>query len=126
MNPDEAVGTTLAPVLIASICHEANRQYCESIGDFSQATWEGAPEWQRESALAGVQAILEGRTTKPSDSHESWLEQKKADGWKYGPKKDPEKKEHPCFVPYDELPWEQKRKDHLFFAIVKALTEPMA
>jgi hypothetical protein len=43
------------------------------------------------------------------------------DGWKYGPVKDPEKKEHPCFVPYDRLPTEQKAKDYIFGAVVKSL-----
>jgi hypothetical protein len=35
--------------------------------------------------------------------------------------KDPEKKEHPCFVPYESLPAEQQAKDHLFKGIVAAL-----
>jgi hypothetical protein len=35
--------------------------------------------------------------------------------------KDAEKKEHPCFRPYDELPAEQKIKDALFIAVVHAL-----
>lgn len=59
--------------------------------------------------------------SKPSDSHESWLKEKELSGWKYGPIKDPEKKEHPCFVPYDELPVEQKVKDYLFKQVVISL-----
>jgi hypothetical protein len=51
----------------------------------------------------------------------SWLAEKTKTGWKYGPEKDPEKKEHPCFVPYDQLPAEQKMKDHIFLAIVQVL-----
>jgi len=27
---------------IAKVCHEANRAYCESIGDNSQLSWEDA------------------------------------------------------------------------------------
>lgn len=56
----------------------------------------------------------------PSDSHENWLKQKMAEGWVYGPIKDPEKKEHPCCVPYEELPPEQKIKDTIFIDIVHA------
>ena len=45
----------------------------------------------------------------------------KADeGWKYGPVKDADKKEHPCFLPYHNLPLEQRMKDYLFGAIVAA------
>ena len=42
-------------------------------------------------------------------------------GWQYGPLKDADLKEHPCIVPFDELPPEQQAKDHLFKAIVDAL-----
>ena len=84
---------------IARLCHEANRGYCAALGDHSQPTWEDAPQWQRDSAIAGVNFILENPDVGPSASHESWLAQKQADGWKYGPVKDPVAKEHPCFVP---------------------------
>ena len=103
---------------IARIAHEVNRAYCASLGDMSQPAWEDAPDWQRSSAVAGVKAHANGGLT-PEQSHESWLEQKRAEGWKYGPVKDPERKEHPCFVPYSELPAEQRTKDYLFGAVVK-------
>lgn len=35
--------------------------------------------------------------------------------------KNAETKEHPCFVPYEELPPEQQAKDHLFKEIVGSL-----
>lgn len=104
---------------IARLCHEANKAYCAALGDHSQPAWEDAPQWQRDSAISGVHFILKNPDAGPSASHESWLEQKKADGWKYGPVKNPEAKEHPCFVPYDELPVEQKAKDYIFGAIVR-------
>jgi hypothetical protein len=64
---------------------------------------------------------LENPQAPASASHDSWLAAKAADGWKYAPMKDVAKKEHPCFVPYGELPIEQRRKDYLFKAIVAAL-----
>lgn len=103
---------------VAKICHEANKAYCESLGDTSQVAWEDAPEWQKLSACAGVDFNLRNPNAPASASHDSWLEVKKADGWKYGPVKDAEKKEHPCYVPYEELPAAQQAKDHLFKAIV--------
>jgi RyR domain len=57
-----------------------------------------------------------------SATHDSWLEEKCANGWSYGPVKDEGKKEHPCYVSYDELPKEQQAKDHLFKGIVAALS----
>lgn len=105
---------------IAAIAHETNRIYCISVGDYSQPHWENAPEWQRTSAIRGVENILYNNAT-PEESHACWLSVKKADGWIYGPNKDVNKKEHPCMVPYNELPAEQKKKDHIFGAVVKAL-----
>lgn len=108
-------------VAIATLCHELNRAYCTTLGDTSQVPWAEAPDWQKESAIAGVEHALAGTRT-PRESHESWLRQKEADGWKYGPVKDAEKKEHPCFVPYDELPDDQKLKDTLFLSVVDAIS----
>lgn len=109
--------------LIAAIAHTINAAYCASLGDASQPTWDEAPEWQKNSALAGVDMHIANPDATPEQSHESWLAQKLADGWQYGPEKDPEKKLHPCCVPYAELPPEQKAKDYLFRATVHALKD---
>lgn len=103
----------------ARSAHEANRAYCIAIGDGSQPHWESAPDWQKESARKGVVGALGGNT--PEQSHESWLAEKAATGWKYGPVKDPEKKEHPCFLPYAELPEAQRVKDVIFVSTVIAV-----
>jgi hypothetical protein len=106
---------------IAAVCHEANRALCAGLGDFSQQPWPMAPEWQAQSAVTGVEFNLANPDAPASASHDSWLAEKERDGWKYGAVKDAEKKEHPCYVPYEELPKEQQAKDHLFKAIVAAL-----
>jgi hypothetical protein len=103
----------------ARMAHEANRLLCIAQGDFSQPKWEDAPRWQKDSALAGASAINADPSTTPEQSHEGWLAQKTADGWKYGPVKDPAKKEHPCFVPYSELPESQRVKDSMFGLVVR-------
>lgn len=106
---------------IAKVCHEVNKAYCEALGDMSQQSWEEAPEWQKSSAINGVEFHLANPTAGPDSSHVSWMNQKTEEGWKYGPVKDVEKKEHPCYVPYDQLPTEQKAKDYLFRQIVHSL-----
>lgn len=108
---------------IALVAHEANRALCKTMGDFSQPAWEDAPDWQIESAVAGVKAIREDPRMAAVDSHESWMKHKLDDGWTYGPVKDPAKKEHPCMVPYHELPAEQRAKDAIFTSVVKALLD---
>lgn len=112
---------------IARVCHEANRAYCLTIGDASQMSWEDSPDWQKNSARKGVTFHLEslnaGIEPPPSASHDSWLAEKQADGWTYGPVKDPAKKEHPCYVPYEQLPAEQRTKDYIFGGVVRAFWE---
>ena len=107
---------------IAKVCHEANRGYCKALGDDSQLPWEEAPQWAKNSAINGVRFHLDNPNAGPSGSHENWLKEKEKEGWRYGEIKDPEKKEHPCFVPYDQLPKEQQAKDYIFTAIVKTLS----
>ena len=106
---------------IAEIAHETNKAYCETLGDHSQLHWCYAPQWQRDSAMDGVRSINRKVVTRPDQSHENWLKHKEQEGWKFGTKKDPELKTHPCMVPFSELTEEQQIKDYLFFAVVTTL-----
>lgn len=108
---------------IARACHEANRAWCEAHGDHSQAVWSNAEQWQRESAIEGIQVALDGAT--PEQQHEAWCESKRRDGWQHGLVKDADAKTHPCLVPYDRLPEMQKIKDALFGSIVRTLAPPL-
>lgn len=106
---------------MAKVCHEANKAYCETIGDFTQKSWAEADDWQKNSAINGVKFRLENPDVTPQGMHQNWMREKVEQGWIYGPVKDVEKKEHPCIVPYEHLPVEQQKKDALFSNIVKAL-----
>lgn len=116
---NEMLDRTVITNKIARICHQANKAYCESLGDNSQVDWENAPDWQRRSAVIGVDLHLSG-DYGPEASHESWMKEKLSDGWVYGPVKDADKKEHHCLVPFDELPKDQQAKDYLFKGVVDA------
>jgi len=107
-------------IAIAMICHQANKAYCESIGDNSQKDWKDAEEWQRESAIKGVEFRLNNPTAGSDAQHNSWMKEKVDQGWRYGPVKDATEKTHPCIVPFTELPEAQQIKDRLFCAIVDA------
>ena len=39
------------------------------------------------------------------NTHEVWAAQRLKDGWVWGPARDDAKKQHPCLVPYEELPF---------------------
>ena len=123
--PASATASPLV-ISIAAVAHEVNKAYCEAIGDSTQLTWDDAPEWQKASAIEGVKLHLSNPNLGVDASHRAWLEHKRAEGWTYGPLKDPVKKEHPCFVPYADLPQEQKVKDFLFRGVVHAIAREQA
>lgn len=106
---------------IARCAHEINRAYCQAIGDNSQPPWEKAPQWQKDSALAGVKLHAENPNAGPEASHESWMAQKVKEGWTWGTTKNPVLKTHPCLMPFAELSMEQQAKDFIFRAIVRAM-----
>lgn len=109
---------------IAHVCHNANRAMQKEQNDPSipvSARWTDLDEETRQSAIQGVQNILDGKVTSPEESHAEWVRFKQEHGWTLGPAKSESKKEHPLLVPYRELPEEQRLKDALFFAIVNAL-----
>lgn len=124
-------GTTRLPELlpiqqvheIARMCHEANRTWCEINGDASQLSWGRAEGWQTQSAIAGVMFRLENPSAPTSATHEAWMADKAAQGWRRGDVKDPSAKTHPCMVPFGDLPAEQRMKDVLFGALVRSMAE---
>lgn len=110
-----------AVLSIARVVHEVNRQYCASHGDHSQLPWDDAPNWQRESAVKGVEMHLANPNATPEDSHISWMKEKEEKGWKYGEFKDDLAKTHPCMVPYVQLDERQRAKDWIFRGVVHAI-----
>ena len=43
--------------------------------------------------------------------HEIWAETRISQGWTYGSERNDAEKKHPCLVPYEELPEEEKVYD---------------
>ena len=43
--------------------------------------------------------------------HEVWAETRIKQGWKYGPERNDELKTHPCLIPSEELPEDEKEYD---------------
>ena len=106
---------------IAKVCHEANRALCVAMGDNSQKPWAEAADWQRDSAIKGVQFAIDSPEADPAAQHNAWCRDKIAAGWAYGPVKDEGQRTHPCLVDYSYLPVLQQAKDHVFRAIVRAM-----
>ena len=58
-----------------------------------------------DTAIAGLTELL------AKNAHDNWAKQRMSEGWRYGPKRDDPKKEHPCLVPYEQLPESEKEYD---------------
>lgn len=45
------------------------------------------------------------------NTHENWAKSRIEQGWVWGETRDDKRKEHPCLVPYDDLPEQEKDYD---------------
>lgn len=111
--------TSKAVEVAARAAHEVNRAITEANGDKPQPHWEDAPGYMRSESRHGVEQVV--RTGR--SSHESWVAKKRRDGWTYGRREDPKRKEHPDMVPASKLPPAEKAKDEAFTAVAKATFE---
>ena len=55
--------------------------------------------------------ILELGEFLARNTHEVWSENRLRDGWVYGEERNDELKQHPCLIPYDELPESEREYD---------------
>jgi ryanodine receptor 2 len=65
-------------------------------------------------STAGVELSSEVRELTEllaRNAHEIWAQQRLAESWKYGPQRNDSAREHPCLVPYDDLPESEKEID---------------
>lgn len=117
--------------LVTAACkaaHAVHRVWCESLGDGSHVHLDKSTPEDVATVRACVRAtinLLAVSGTSYDDIsryvHEAWMEKKLADGWRYGPTKSSLSKEHPCIVPYSDLPPEQRVKDEIFCTVVAAI-----
>ena len=103
----------------ARACHEANKRYCESIGDMSQVSWNDTSDGVKQSIYNGVINILENPEATPEQSHMNWMRGKIKAGWIYGPVKNEASRTHPALVKYENLPEDQKIKNDIFIMVVQ-------
>ena len=55
--------------------------------------------------------------------HDLWAQERLAQGWIYGPARDDSTKQHPCLVPYEQLPESEKEYDRqVAVGTLKAIT----
>jgi len=126
---------------IARVAHEVNRQYVIGLRDRTLPPTKqigGAflppppvepepPTYDQEAPgtqiglMDAVHLVLDNPAIAPGELHHKWLMTRQAQGWRYGPKKDPIRMEHPNIAPFDMLSPAEQAKDFIFRAVVSAL-----
>jgi RyR domain-containing protein len=65
-----------------------------------------------ETSKVRVPREVEELTEKLArNAHDTWAQQRMADGWRWGPQRDDQRKLHPSLVPYEQLPESEKVYD---------------
>ena len=106
---------------IAEFIHETLSVWLRVRGGEPHPSWADTPDWMRTSTIESVEHVLQNPDAGPGMQHIQWMAQKKRDGWTYGEVKDADAKTHPMLVPFEDLPDDERAKDALMIAIVKAL-----
>lgn len=105
---------------IARVVHAANAELQAIQGDTAPSQpWDYESQELRDNVILGVRNARNGFT--PADHHQAWVDDKIAHGWRFGAYKDTAAKTHPCILPYAQLPQDQRIKNVLFIAIVRAM-----
>ena len=55
--------------------------------------------------------IMDLREKLAQHAHDVWAAQRISEGWTYGPQRSDSAKQHPCLVPYADLPESEKEYD---------------
>ncbi|MDX1934972.1 MAG: RyR domain-containing protein [Capsulimonadales bacterium] len=72
---------------------------------------EYTPEPLDTSRVTLTPEVVELTELLARNTHEVWARQRLSEGWRYGPKRDDTRKEHPCLIPYEELSEIEKEYD---------------
>ena len=116
--------STELKVAAARAAHEAIRTLqIENREPNVASPWAAVGQDIKESCLIGIERVIENPEVSNEELHNSWIETKLLQGWKFGPIRSEEDKLHPCMVPYSNLPQFQKLKDAMFRNIVRAVLD---
>jgi hypothetical protein len=72
---------------------------------------EYRPAPRDTSAVEVPRPIADLTELLAKNTHENWAKQRMGEGWKYGPRRDDARKEHPSLVPYEDLSDSEKEYD---------------
>lgn len=74
---------------------------------------------RKEYLFDNIRNVINNPFTTAAEMHREWSKVRFKDGWKYGETTDRDNKIPDCLVPYDQLNFHQKLKDHLVVETIK-------
>lgn len=104
----------------ARICHSAIMAISSCIGE-PCIGYDSLGESVRAGIRETIHLVLRDPRTTAEMLHVKWMTDRISEGWQYGPSKSYTSMQHPCLVPYSELPLIQKVKDSIFISVVESL-----
>ena len=108
---------------IAQECHNKNNELMMMNGEEQNGNWDSLDRHTKFINLKSVIKALENPDLTAKDMHDEWMNNKIADGWKYGDVKDPELKTHPLIIDYDLMKDVDKMKDQIFIDVCNKYRE---
>lgn len=110
---------------IARASYNILREYAHALGEPPKPTWEELSPAKQADIVVAVTSVVRMHVT-PEEQHARWLQKKLADGWTYGPRRDPETKQHPAVRLYAELAPEQRAKGIICRAVCYSIAGMLA
>lgn len=109
---------------LAKICHEAQRAFCQTMGDFSHPNWDLTSPWYQKVMVECVTFVF-NKVSDVNQLHIFWSSQMTALGWSYGLVFNEKEKEHPNLKNFNDISFEEQIKYAIFMANVIAISPAM-
>lgn len=106
---------------VARIAYDANRRLNIVAGNVDYPTWDDVAPEDRLMFLEGVRGQWANPNRSAKQVHDYWMDDRIANGWKYGETRDFHLKTHPSLIPFEEISVLEQVKDTLFTNMVAAL-----
>lgn len=108
---------------IARVAHEACRTWAKLNDQPVPPSWDALDASCQAAIIMGVRFSWDGVAV--SELHNRWVKYMYAQGWKFGPIRDMEKRVSPNLISFEQLPFREQIKDHIFKGVVDTFREIM-